>query len=110
MLLKAEYIAAERRLKACKRELEAILLEMLKDETDAFCNDFCQVLNNLIQVSFIALAGLNGKALEQDNLATRYFAGKCMPCSCFSGFLFEWALNIDVCGKHRCARMPNVCL
>src|SRR6056300_632177 len=33
-LLKAEYIAAERRLKACENELEAISLERLKDGAD----------------------------------------------------------------------------
>lgn len=73
-LLKAEYIAAERRLKACERELEAISLERLKDGADAFCDDFCKALKDSIQGSIIAPAGSYGETLEQENLAAGSFA------------------------------------
>jgi len=73
-LLKAEYIAAERRLKACERELEAISLERLKDGADSFCDDFCKALKDSIQGSIIAPAGSYGETLEQENLAAGSFA------------------------------------
>mmetsp|Transcript_6346 Transcript_6346/g.14320 ORF Transcript_6346/g.14320 Transcript_6346/m.14320 type:complete len:993 (-) Transcript_6346:407-3385(-) len=73
-LLKAEYIAAERRLKACERELEAISLERLKDGADVFCDDFCKALKDSIQGSIIAPAGSYGETLEQENLAAGSFA------------------------------------
>ncbi|KAL3809146.1 hypothetical protein ACHAXA_008385 [Cyclostephanos tholiformis] len=73
-LLKAEYIAAERRLKACERELEAISLERLKDGADAFCDDFCKALKDSIQGSIIAPASSYGETLEQENQAAGSFA------------------------------------
>jgi len=73
-LLKAEYIAAERRLRACERELEAISLERLKDGADAFCDDFCKALKDSIQGSIIAPASSYGETLEQENLAAGSFA------------------------------------
>jgi len=73
-LLKAEYIAAERRLKVCERELEAISLEKLKAGADAFCDDFCKALKDSIQGSIIAPAGSYGETLEQENLAAGSFA------------------------------------
>jgi hypothetical protein len=75
-LLKAEYIAAERRLKVCERELEAISLEKLKAGADAFCDDFCKALKDSIQGSIIAPAGSYGETLEQENLAAGSFAGE----------------------------------
>lgn len=75
-LLKAEYIAAERRLKACERELEAISLERLKAGADAFCDDFCKALKDSIQGSIIAPASHYGETLDQENLAAGSFAGK----------------------------------
>ena len=87
-LLKAEYIAAERRLKACERELEAISLERLKDGADAFCDDFCKALKDSIQGSIIAPAGSYGETLEQENLAAGSFAGK----SSLSCIVFVWPL------------------
>mmetsp|Transcript_16516 Transcript_16516/g.34705 ORF Transcript_16516/g.34705 Transcript_16516/m.34705 type:complete len:953 (-) Transcript_16516:256-3114(-) len=73
-LLKAEYIAAERRLKACERELEAISLERLKAGADAFCDDFCKALKDSIQGSIIAPASHYGETLDQENLAAGSFA------------------------------------
>ena len=73
-LLKSEYIAAERRLKACERELDAISLERLKDGADAFCDDFCKALKDSIQGSIIAPAASYGETLEQENLAAGSFA------------------------------------
>ena len=73
-LLKAEYIAAERRLKACERELEAISLERLKDGADAFCDDFCKALKDSIQGSIIAPASSYGETLEQETQAAGSFA------------------------------------
>lgn len=73
-LLKAEYIAAERRLKACERELDAISLERLKDGADAFCDDFCKALKDSIQGSIIAPASSYGETLEQENQAAGSFA------------------------------------
>ena len=75
-LLKAEYIAAERRLKACERELEAISLERLMDGADAFCDDFCKALKDSIQGSIVAPATSYGETLEQENLAAGSFAGE----------------------------------
>ena len=85
-LLKAEYIAAERRLKACERELEAISLERLKDGADSFCDDFCKALKDSIQGSIIAPASSYGETLEQENLAAGSFASKysCFNCCCRS--------------------------
>ena len=73
-LLKAEYIAAERRLKACERELEAISLERLKDGADAFCDDFCKALKASIQGSIVAPASSYGETLDQENQAAGSFA------------------------------------
>eukprot|EP00574_Skeletonema_japonicum_P008543 CAMPEP_0201725034 /NCGR_PEP_ID=MMETSP0593-20130828/8561_1 /ASSEMBLY_ACC=CAM_ASM_000672 /TAXON_ID=267983 /ORGANISM="Skeletonema japonicum, Strain CCMP2506" /LENGTH=933 /DNA_ID=CAMNT_0048216349 /DNA_START=199 /DNA_END=3000 /DNA_ORIENTATION=+ len=73
-LLKAEYISAERRLKACQKELDAISLERLKDNADAFCDDFCKALKDTIQGSIIAPASSYGETLEQENLAAGSFA------------------------------------
>jgi len=81
-LLKAEYIAAERRLKACERELEAISLERLKDGADAFCDDFCKALKDSIQGSIVAPASSYGETLEQENLAAGSFAGKFQDLVC----------------------------
>lgn len=75
-LLKAEYIAAERRLRACEKELEAISLEKLKAGADSFCDDFCKALRDSIQGSIIAPASSYGETLEQENLAAGSFAGK----------------------------------
>ena len=75
-LLKAEYISAERRLKACQKELDAISLERLKDNADAFCDDFCKALKDSIAGSIIAPANSYGETLEQENLAAGSFAGK----------------------------------
>lgn len=74
-LLKAEYVAAERRLKACERELEAISLEKLKAGADSFCDDFCKALRDSIQGSIVAPASSYGETLEQENLAAGSFAG-----------------------------------
>ena len=72
-LLKAEYIAAERRLRACERELEAISLERLKDGADHFCDDFCKALKDSIQGSILAPAGSYGETLGEENLAAGSF-------------------------------------
>ena len=77
-LLKSEYIAAERKLKACERELDAISLERLKDGADAFCDDFCKALKDSIQGSIVAPASSYGETLDQENLAAGSFAGKWM--------------------------------
>ncbi|KAL7547959.1 hypothetical protein ACHAWF_011264 [Thalassiosira exigua] len=73
-LLKAEYASAERRLRACERELEAISLERLRDGADVFCDDFCKALKDAIQGSIMAPAGSYGETLEQENLVAGSFS------------------------------------
>lgn len=72
-LLKAEYAAADRRLRACERDLEAISLEKLKAGADAFCDDFCKSLKDAIQGSIIAPAASYGETLAQENQASGAF-------------------------------------
>jgi hypothetical protein len=115
-LLKAEYIAAERRLKACERDLEAISLEKLKAGADSFCDDFCKALRDSIQGSIIAPASSYGETLEQENLAAGSFAGTCLSSACclryycclgFSRWLtlhVEHILPVSI----RCARLSHV--
>ena len=56
-LLKAEYISAERRLKACpRRSLAQFRWRGSKGNADAFCDDFCKALKDSIQGSIITPA------------------------------------------------------
>ena len=105
-LLKAEYIAAERRLKACERELEAISLERLKDGADAFCDDFCKALKDSIQGSIIAPASSYGETLVQETASAGSFAGEYLSFSCDTSLASSNILNVLVLS--RCQRMPNV--
>ena len=64
-MLQAEYVTAERRLKACEEELEAISVDRLKAGADAFCDEFCVCLKKSLQGSIVAPASLFGETLHK---------------------------------------------
>ena len=65
-MLQAEYNTAERKLKSCERELEALSVERLRAGADAFCDEFCQNLRKALQGTIVAPTGLFGETLEQE--------------------------------------------
>jgi hypothetical protein len=75
-MLQAEYTAAERRLKACEAELEAISVDRLKAGADAFCDQFCQCLRKALQGSIVAPSSLFGETLAQETSAAGSFHSK----------------------------------
>jgi GTPase SAR1 family protein len=74
--LQAEYVAAERRLKACEEELEAISVDRLKAGADAFCDQFCVCLKKALQGSVMAPASLFGETLAQETSIAGSFHGE----------------------------------
>lgn len=65
-MLQAEYTTAEKKLKACERELEALSVDRLRAGADAFCDEFCQNLRKALQGTIVAPTGLFGETLEQE--------------------------------------------
>ena len=76
-MLQAEYVAAERRLKACEQELEAISVDRLKAGADVFCDEFCKCLKKTLQGSIVAPASLFGETLAQETSVAGSFHGEC---------------------------------
>jgi hypothetical protein len=74
--LQSEYVAAERRLQVCERELEALSIDRLKAGADAFCDEFCMCLRKAMHGSVIAPASLFGETLRQETSAAGSFHGK----------------------------------
>jgi Dynamin family len=72
-MLQAEYNAAERRLKACEKELEALSVARLQEGAEAFCDDFCKNLQKAMQGSITAPASIFGETLGQECAATGSF-------------------------------------
>lgn len=79
-MLQSEYNAAERRLKACEKELEAISVDRLKAGADAFCDQFCACLKKTLQGSVVAPASLFGETLSQETAVAGSFHGKFSSC------------------------------
>ena len=75
-MLQAEYTSAERRLKACEKELEAISVDRLKAGADVFCDQFCVCLKKSLQGSVVAPASLFGETLAQETAVAGSFHGK----------------------------------
>lgn len=65
-MLQAEYATAEKKLKACERELEALSVDRLRAGADAFCDEFCQNLRKALQGTIVAPTSLFGETLEQE--------------------------------------------
>jgi GTPase SAR1 family protein len=76
-MLQSEYVAAERRLQVCERELEALSIDRLKAGADAFCDEFCMCLRKAMHGSVIAPASLFGETLRQETAAAGSFHGTC---------------------------------
>ena len=76
-MLRSEYISAEKRLKACERELEALSLDRLKSGADAFCDEFCQCLRKTLKGSIVAPVETFGETLDQEYSLAGSFTGKC---------------------------------
>jgi len=74
-MLQSEYVASERRLKACERELESLSLDRLKAGADAFCDEFCVCLRKAMHGSIVAPAALFGETLRQETSAAGSFHG-----------------------------------
>lgn len=74
-MLQAEYVATERRLEACERELDALSVERLKAGADAFADEFCVYLRKALQGSVVAPASVFGETLSQENTAAGSFHG-----------------------------------
>jgi GTPase SAR1 family protein len=74
--LHAEYLATERRLQACEKELEALSVDRLKSGADAFCDEFCSCLRKALQGSIVAPVSLFGETLRQETSAAGSFHGK----------------------------------
>lgn len=81
-MLQAEYVAAERRLQACEKELEALSVERLKAGADAFCDEFCVHLKKVIHGSIVAPATIFGETLQQENSAAGSFHSTSL-CFCY---------------------------
>lgn len=81
--LQSEYVAAERRLKACEKELDSLSVERLKAGADAFCDEFCNLLRKALQGSIVAPANLFGETLSQETIAAGSFHGtfECTDCA-----------------------------
>ena len=80
-MLQAEYVAAERRLQAVEKELEALSVERLKSGADSFCDEFCDNLKKVIHGSVTAPAQIFGETLSQESAAAGSFHSKyfCIP-------------------------------
>lgn len=76
-MLQAEYATAERKLKACERELDALSVDRLRAGADAFCDEFCQNLRKALQGTIVAPTGLFGETLEQETLQGGSFHDVC---------------------------------
>jgi len=85
-LLQAEQVSAERRLKACERELDALSVERLKAGADAFCDEFCAALRETIEGSVVAPPSLFGETMQQENMAAGSFNSRCHTMHCNSSF------------------------
>jgi len=72
-VLQSEYVAAERRLRACEKELDSLSVERLKAGADAFCDEFCNLLRKALQGSIIAPANVFGETLSQETGAAGSF-------------------------------------
>ena len=75
-MLHNEYVGAEKRLRACEKELEGLSLERLKSGADAFCDEFCQCLRKALQGSIIAPVNIFGETLQQETAAAGSFNGE----------------------------------
>jgi GTPase SAR1 family protein len=80
-MLHNEYVAAEKRLKACEKELEALSLERLKSGADAFCDEFCQCLRKALQGSIVAPVNIFGETLDQETAVAGSFNGSFFYCA-----------------------------
>jgi len=67
-ILQAERSSCERRLKTCELELDALSIEKLKEGADAFCDEFCAAVQEVIQGSVLAPPSMFGETLEQENV------------------------------------------
>lgn len=76
-MLQAEYATAEKKLKACERELDALSVDRLRAGADAFCDEFCQNLRKAMQGTIVAPTGLFGETLEQETLQGGSFHDVC---------------------------------
>jgi len=75
-MLQAEHSAAERRLKAVEKELEALSVDRLKAGADAFCDEFCTYLKKVIHGSITAPSSIFGETLSQESAAAGSFHSK----------------------------------
>jgi GTPase SAR1 family protein len=75
-MLQSEFVAAERRLRACEKELEALSIDRLKAGADAFCDEFCSNLKKAIHGSITAPANIFGETLTQEAAAAGSFHSK----------------------------------
>lgn len=75
-MLQSEYAVAERRLKVCEQELDALSLDRLKVGADAFCDEFCQCLRKTLQGSIVAPVETFGETLEQEYTIAGSFTGE----------------------------------
>jgi hypothetical protein len=75
-MLQAEYVAADRRLKAVEKELDALSIDRLKEGADAYCDEFCAYLRKAIQGSIMAPASLFGETLQQEVSSAGSFHGE----------------------------------
>lgn len=74
-MLQTEYVAAERRLQACEKELDSLSVERLKAGADAFCDEFCVNLRKAMHGSVVAPASLFGETLRQETSIAGSFHG-----------------------------------
>jgi GTPase SAR1 family protein len=76
-MLQAEYATAEKKLKACQRELDSLSVDRLRAGADAFCDEFCQNLRKALQGTIVAPTTLFGETLEQETLQGGSFHDVC---------------------------------
>jgi GTPase SAR1 family protein len=106
-MLQSEYVAAERRLKACEEELAAISVDRLKAGADVFCDQFCVCLKKALQGSIVAPASLFGETLAQETSIAGSFCGKIYEGTVICFLKIFSHENLVTKFKFRCSRVSR---
>jgi len=79
-MLQTEYIAANRKLQSCEKELKSLSLDTLKKGVDAWCDDFCKCLRKALQGTIVAPLEVYGETLNQEYASAGSFHGESLYC------------------------------
>jgi phosphosulfolactate phosphohydrolase-like enzyme len=79
-MLQSDYTSAERRLRACEKDLKSLSTETLKAGADAFVDDFCKCLRKALKGTIVAPVQIFGETLEQEYAKAGSFHGTLSVC------------------------------